>query len=171
MPTFGDTSFGGGSANNSNDRAWMNRATLSEEADVTSIWVYIASRTANDPIKGIVYSDNGTQPVNRLIVSSAGSTTATGWLQLSATGNLAAGNYWIGIVADGFSSAIGNDDSAPGALRKLANGTLSYTTPPATWPGTDADYADQRINVYVEYTAAGGGGSATFGGYIGGGWW
>jgi hypothetical protein len=156
-PTFGDTSAGAGSAAGSSDRSWMDKAVLIEDAEVTSIWIYIATQTASEGIKGLIYGDDGAgnNPAARLIVSAAGLTSAVGWLQLAASGNLVAGTYWIGTVHDGFSHSVGSDTGLSGVRRVIANGTLSYATPPATWPGSDVTYTDVRNNVYVEYTAGG----------------
>jgi hypothetical protein len=112
-------------------------------------------QTASEGIKGLIFSDDGAglNPLSRLIVSTAGLTSAVGWLQLAASGSLAAGTYWIGTVHDGFSHSVGSDTGLSGVRRVIANGTFGYASPPATWPGSDVTYTDVRNNVYVEYTA------------------
>lgn len=75
------------------------------------------------------------------------------------SGSLAAStNYWIGVVYSDFQANVSTDDGLSGQATHMANGTLSYGSPPSTWPGSDITYSNIRVNGYVDYTEGGGSG-------------
>ena len=155
MATFGDTTYGGSSFPGSDGRLLVSKFTLSESATVTAIWVYGVYVFAGGHLKGAVLADSSGVPSTTLIVSSSSSAiTSSGWVSLSASGSLSAGDYWLGIFGDSGAVDYGDDASGSGAL--MANGTFTFASPPGSWPGTDGSYGTQ-VNVYVEYTPASGG--------------
>lgn len=155
MPTFGDTTSGVDEFPCSEDRALVDRATLTEAATLTAVWLYGgASTTAGTTWKGIIYSDS-TGPSARQVVAGTATAVASAWASMTASGSLSAASYWIGAVSNSFSAYMGEDATGVTPDICMANGTLSYASPPATWPGTDAQYG-VTLNCYVEYTAGGG---------------
>ena len=150
MARFGDETAGADTFPCSGDRALLSRFTLTEAGDLTEIVArFDAASTAGASIKGLVYSDNAGTPQTRLAVGAAVAVPAGGGLVSSAlTVSLAAGEYWLGFVADSF-QAVAQCDAAGGLSRM--EGT-TYASPAATWiqAGTSA----ARLNVYAEYTAA-----------------
>jgi hypothetical protein len=150
MARFGDETAGADTFPCSGDRALLSRFTLTEAGDLTEIVArFDAASTAGASLKGLVYSDNAGTPQTRLAVGAAVAVPAGGGLVASAlTVSLAAGEYWLGFVADSF-QAVAQCDAAGGLSRM--EGT-TYASPAATWiqAGTSA----ARLNVYAEYTAA-----------------
>jgi hypothetical protein len=157
-PTFGDTTAGTDTFPASDGRALLSTFTLTEDGTVDSISVYTGGGTVG--LKGLVYTSTATTTfTTRQVVSSAGSNASTpAWRTLTcASEALTAGNFGIGPVANGGASdeyykeaSIGNDSC-------MANGSVTYASPPTPWPGNDATYGGQ-VNAYVTYTAGGGGG-------------
>lgn len=159
MPRFGDDTQGAASSPGNDDRALLTRFTLTEAATVTSMGGYFASSSlAGASVKFLVYSNNSGTPGTRQIVSNAATVPAGGGLvTASASGSLTAADYYVGVVYGGFEPNVSVDDGISGVDTEMANGTLSFASPPTSWPGTDISYDNIRVNVYVEYTAAGGG--------------
>lgn len=158
MPTFGDLTAGGDTFPCSDGRALVDRFTLTEAATVTGIYVNFSSgTTAGTSFKGLILADSSGLPGSVLVVGTATAVPAGGgYIQSPASVALAAGDYWIGYVANSFQASSTQDASGTAPNMQMANGTFSYSSPPATWPGSSASYGGQ-INAYVEYTAAGGG--------------
>lgn len=158
MPTFGDTTNGGDAFPTSAGRALVDRATLTEAATLTASWIYCAAgTTAGTNTKGLIYSD-ATGPANRQAVSAARAMVASTWVSGALSGSLSAADYWVGEVGDNGTAYYGEDATGVAPDANMANGTVTYASPEATWPGSDATYA-VTVNAYVEYTA--GGGAAT----------
>lgn len=160
MPTFGDTTPGGDAFPGNSDRALLDRATLTEAATLIASWNYAAAgSTAGANWKGLIYTDSASAPSARSAVSAAAAaSSAAAWVTGSLSGSLTAADYWIGVVADSFQAYYGEDATGTTPDVVMANGTLSYASPNATWPGTDASYG-VGLNSYVEYSA--GAGAAT----------
>lgn len=157
-PTFGDTTNGPDTFPAADGRALLSSFALSEAGTVDSIHIYTGGGTVG--LKGLVYTATAaTTLTSRQVVSTAGSNASTpAWRTLTcASESLAAGNYGIGPVANGGVSDEYYKDASGGNDACMANGTLDYASPPATWPGNDATYGGQ-VNAYVTYTAGGGGG-------------
>lgn len=160
-PTFGDTTNGADTFPAADGRALLSVFTLSEAGTVDSIHCYTGGGTVG--IKGLVYTATGaTTLTSRQVVSSAGSNASTpAWRTLTcASESLSAGDYGVGPVANSGVSDEYYKDGSGGNDACMANGTVDYASPPATWPGNDATYGGQ-VNAYVTYTAGGGGGGAT----------
>lgn len=151
MPIFGDNTPGSDTFPMSDGRAVASVFTLTESANVTSIWAYFeASTTAGANMRGFVASDGGGSPGTILIVGPSTPIPAGGgWVQCVITGTLTAGNYYIGLVTnDGGGHSTAQADT--GGAMAMANGSFSFASPPSTWPGTDGNYGIQ-LNAYVEY--------------------
>ena len=159
MATFGDTTPGSAGFPNSGDRALASKYTLSEGATLNTAYAYIHSGSAGGNAKVLIYSDGGANPGTLIAASAGAAITGVGWMSCGAiSGSLVAGDYYLVFVGDAnsYPSYIG-DDNGSGPNLLMANGTLSYASPPSSWPGTDADYGPAGVNVYIDYTASGGG--------------
>ena len=158
MPTSGDTTSGGDTFPCDPDRALLDRFTLSEAGTADSISAYFdASTTAGTSAKGLIYTDSS-GPSSLVAASASGVAVPAGggWVTLNLAGeSLSAGNYWLGSVTNNSTAVWGEDATGSAPDAAMANGTLSYTSPPSTWPGTSASYA-VTVNVYCTYTVAGG---------------
>lgn len=158
MPTAGDTSAGTGSFPASGDRALVDRIVMPEDGTLLYGYIYFDATSTGANCKFLIYSDDGADEPDALENNSSGVAVPNGggWVQFPLSGTLVAGDWWIGGVSDNFQHRFGEDDPATDPPDvKMANGTLSYATPPATWPGSDASYSGVRLNAYVEYTAGG----------------
>lgn len=163
MATFGDTTVGTNATPLSGDRGWASKFTLSEAATLnTAYWRKGTGTGAGGYAKILIYTDAGSEPGTLVATSSAiAITSGTGLLSGAISGSLTAADYYLVLVSDGdsFSGYLMSDTSA-GPGMKLANGSLSYSSPPSSWPGTDADYGGYSANIYIDYTPGGGGGSS-----------
>jgi len=117
------------------------------------------STSASVNFKLVVLSDNAGAPDALLAVSDPGVSSGSGGggpITVAAPSlSLVDGTYyWLGVVADNFPAYYAKDDSGVDAL--MANGTFSYASPPATWPGTDGTYSG-GMNIYATFTEGGGG--------------
>lgn len=158
MPTFGDTTSGVDEFPGSGDRALMDQFAISENGTADSISLFFgASSTAGSNAKGLIYTDSAGAPGSLVAVSASAAVPAGGgWLTMNLAGeSLTTGNYWLGGVTSDFQPYFGEDATGAGADVVMANGTLSYASPPSTWPGTDASYG-VGLNVYVTYSTGGG---------------
>lgn len=159
MPIFGDTTSGPDEFPASGDRALLDRYAITENGTADSISVYAgASSTSGANWKGLIYTDSAGAPGSLVAASASAAVSGPGWVTMNFSGSpaLTTGNYWIGVVADNYQAYYGEDASGTAPDVVMANGTLSFSSPPSTWPGTDASY-DVGLNVYVTYTAGGGG--------------
>lgn len=154
MPRLGDDTYGSSAFPGSSDRCLVTKFTATEAGTITGVGAYITVNYGNDTIKVVVLDDDGGsgEPGTLLYASPDISTTTEGWYTASLSGSFTAKDYWIGIVASGGCN-YGRDDGLSGMNTRMANGTFSRSSPPSTWPGTDASYDTSRMNVYLEYTA------------------
>jgi len=158
-PTFGITSAGGDTFPMDDGRALVQTHNLSEAGDTLSVWIYASRSGAACSTKGLIYSDSSGTPAT-LQYAGAGVAvgTSAAWLEsVISTGSLSSGDYFIGAVANSF-TGLWYHDAGSGRNVDMANsgGSMDYTSPPSSWPGTDGSY-DWDLSVYVEYTASGGG--------------
>jgi hypothetical protein len=159
VATFGDTTSGGDTFPMDDGRCILTRQTLTESATLTAVWAYFLKASGTASAKGVICANNSGTPGSVLYVTSAVAIpNANAWLQMSLSGSLTAGDYYIGVVTNdgGGVSSLGEDASPTTFDTEMANGTFTFASPPGTWPGTDASYLLQ-INVYVEYTTGGAG--------------
>lgn len=94
-----------------------------------------------------------------LYVSNAtaiGAGAAWNSFTFSGSPSLTPADYWLGVVADSYEAGVGEDTSGSAPNMQMADGTFDYTSPPSAWPGSDANYG-VGLNVYVDYSLAGGG--------------
>lgn len=157
MPTFGDTTSGTDSFPGDIDRALLDRFTLSEDGTVDSLTFFFEAGTnPGTSFKGLIYTDNAGAPGTLVAVSAAGS-AVDGWVTVNfASEALTAADYWTGIVCNGSDAVLGADTTGSAPDTAMMNGTLSYASPPSTCPTPDVTYGI-GLNVYVTYTAGGGG--------------
>lgn len=141
--TFGLTGGGiTGGFPGSEDRALCTLFNLPEAAsNLISIEVTMHSGSTNSAnVKGFIASHSGGFPVNILhVTSSQLSPVGGGVFTFPLSGSLAAGNYYLGAVTDNFDNNIAQTSPASYNTH-MANGTFSFSSPPATWPGSDAQY-------------------------------
>lgn len=159
MPTFGDTTAGGDEFPISDGRCLVDRFNLPEAGTINSGWARSgASSTSGASWKFVILADAAGAPGSVLHVSSATAINAAStWYQFTGmSGSLAAGDYWLGVVGNSFQGYLGEDASGTSPDVCMANGTFDYASPPGSWPGTDANYS-VGLNVYVDYSVAGGG--------------
>lgn len=160
-PTFGDTSTGPDTFPMSNDRALATRFTAADSSmTLSKFTAYLDDGGSHDPYKAWAFDNAAGEPSSRVALSSSTSTVSTPtWMDFTCTDSISSsGEYHLGVVGDGFSSEVYKDASG-GNDMKMANGTFSYASPPASWPGTDASYGGQG-NIYATYTTGGGGGGS-----------
>lgn len=154
-PTFGYTSVGGDTFPMSEDRALGSIFTLSESATGVNLYIYCTRSGAAQNIKGIVYDVSAGDPNARQEVGAAVAVpNSPAWATSAISGSYSAADFYLGYVSDGHTGQSYKDASGT-PQTKMANGTLTYTAPEATWPGTDANY-DGQSSIYMDYTVAGG---------------
>lgn len=165
MPFLGDTTQGSESSPGNSGRALVTKFTASENGTITGGQAYFASSsTAGSSAKLLIYQED-TVTAGRpgsLIAASSGTAVPAGgglitWTGMS--GSIVNGtSYYVGIVYSDFQANVSVDGGLSGLDTEMANGTLSYTTPPATWPNPSSPtYTDLRVNAAIEYTTGGGG--------------
>lgn len=134
----------------STDRAMASPFALSVDADITSISVrFSTDGTSGDNFKAFIFTDSAGVPGSRVAVSDEGTASAGAWTTVNISASLSAGTYWLGVVVNGFSAKIQCVGSSN--TMHMANGTFSYASPPATWPGTDGTYGISTC-IYAEGT-------------------
>lgn len=151
--SFGLTSgvVTGGFPGNS-DRALCTLFNLPENAsNLISIVVTMhSSSTSPSNIKAFIASHSGGLPVSILhITGSQLSPAGGGEFTFGLSGSLSSGNYYLGAVTEDFDNNIAQTDPASYDTQ-MANGTFSFTSPPSTWPGTDANY-EIGLDIVVYY--------------------
>ena len=151
--SFGLTGGGitGGFPGNS-DRALCTLYNLPENAsNLISIVVTMHSGSTNPSnIKAFIASHSGGFPVNILhVTGSQLSPAGGGEFTFGLSGSLTSGNYYLGAVTEDFDNNIAQTDPASYDTH-MANGTFSFSSPPATWPGSDATYL-VGLGIIVNY--------------------
>jgi len=137
----------------SGDRALLSQFTATEDGDVIGWQAYFgATSTAGCNVKFLLFDDNAGAPGNLIASSYEVAVPAGGGLVSGPLyGTISNGvPYWLGIVADSFQARLSELISTGSYVRREG---VSFTSPPLTWPGTDASGAIQ-FNVAVEYTVA-----------------
>lgn len=160
---FGLTSPGGGAtAPGGADRCWVGKFTSGAAGTIIQGTVcFVSSTTSGASGKVVVLSVTAGEPDTVLAVSDpvaipAGASTTV--FPFTGSPAIAASTeYYLGIVTSDFQADIDNNFSAGAYERRLANGTFSYASPPAIWPGTDISYTDFGLNVAVEVNDSSGG--------------
>jgi hypothetical protein len=158
--TFGKTTVGASSDTFSAGRKRVNGYALPAAGSVTKLSVYLApSQTSGQQVlKGLIYADSSGAPAALLGVSEQvtfTSTSAAGWYDLVFTSpvNLAAGNYWIGVITGTVGKVAGFRYDRVAASRDYnAN---SYTSGPTNPFGAVTVDAEQA-SLYATYSPASG---------------
>ncbi len=140
----------------SGDRAMASPFVLSAAASISSITARFTSASGGggvgDTFKAFICTDTAGEPGSVLAVTAAATISALdAWITTTISASLAAGTYWLGVVGESFSARVQCVGSA--GTMHMANGTFSYATPPATWPGTDGTYGIEMC-IYAEGTAS-----------------
>jgi subtilisin family serine protease len=155
--TFGKTTVGASSDTFLADRKRVNRYALTVSGTVTKLSIYLAhtATSGQQVLKGLVYADSVGAPAALLGVSEQltfTSTSTSGWYDLvfASPINLAAGNYWIGVITGASSGVAGfRYDSVAGARDYNAN---TYTSLPSNPFGAFSTDSEQT-SLYATYTA------------------
>jgi hypothetical protein len=112
--TFGTTTVGPKSDVFQQGRKRVNRYALTEAGSVLKLTIYVTNGTASgsQAVRGIIYADSGGAPgalLGQTPKVTFSSTQPPGWYDLSFSSpvKLAAGNYWIGILAGTTGKVIG----------------------------------------------------------------
>lgn len=156
IATFGYTTDGS-SFDDLTDLVLVN-GVLSESGSVTKLTFRGNYVTSAVNIKGLIYSDNGSNYPDALLgttnITSVSSATET-WFDatFSTPINLSAGTYWLGFAAEAGRVSIAYDGSQASYDSYERSTTFSYyTTPPDPLPA-GATLRDQRAySVYATYT-------------------
>lgn len=159
-----ETSGGSGSWGTSGDRAMLTRWDADEDGNLDFIDIgFLDSIDAGGPtnIKGLVYADTGSGlPGGTLVAVGTVATipdTNTGGRFVSNFAGEAITNgtrYWIGFVADSFSTTADSGAENDPGRTVMYNGTLSYSSPPGTAPslaGEPGPYTPP-LAAFIEYT-------------------
>jgi WD40 repeat protein len=105
LATFGKSSVGGSVDVFASERKRVNRYALPEAGSATKLTIYLqpTATSGQQVLKGVIYSDASGRPQALLGVSeqlTVKSTNAAGWydMKFATPVQLAAGNYWIGVI-------------------------------------------------------------------------
>ena len=137
------------------DRALTSLATKTHAGTVTAIFARFRNTSSAGNAKVCAFS-KGAEPGSLIWATPASAVPAGGGLvefdlPLSGlSGTDAADDYYLVCVVDGYDVDIAKSDSSGLGSSKMANGTFSFASPPATWPGTDANYAGP-MSIWCEY--------------------
>lgn len=162
MPFVGDTTQGASSNPGNGDRCLVTLFTAAEAGTIVGAQAYFAASSSSGSSAKVVMYTNSSGVPGTLVAASSGTAVPAGGglVTFTMSGSFSAADYFIGVVYSDFQANVSTDDGLSGMNTDMANGTLSYSSPPASWPGTDIEYTTSRVNAAVEYTTAGGGGAA-----------
>ena len=134
----------------------MSRYALPTAGSVTKLSIYLAptGTAGSQVLEGIVYSDSSGAPATLLGTSSPltfTSTSAAGWYELTFPTplNLAAGNYWIGVITGATSNVAAFNYTTVTAGRDY--NTNTYTSGPTSTFGTVTTDSEE-MSLYATYT-------------------
>lgn len=158
--TLGTTNTGGGGTwGANNDRASLCRWTMSDTGTAQTLTFSIDSSIGDTtPVKGLIYAADGPSSaagtlvaVGSVVVVPA-SQGASSYVSNFAGESLTPGDYWIGVVSDGFAAIFDSGEPITSGYHGLWNGSVSYASPPSDLSSTapDATY-DNSLAAYVTY--------------------
>lgn len=168
-PTFGYTTAGASTRSLSTNNLNVCKFTLSEDGDVDKLTIYSRGTSTYGGTtkiwKATIYSDSSGYPnaYQSPLGAEVGDTTTAAWRDstFSSAISLTAGTYWIGMHKDSGSNHVWYYDSgSTNQAYYTSNGSITYNSPPSTFPGGASGKAD-NVSVYATYTATGGGGTTT----------
>lgn len=161
MAIVGDNTQGTSSSPGNSDRAIVTRFTAGASGSNGTAHAYFDSSSGAANVKWLLYSNSAGAPGSLLFASAGAACPAGGGLvnfgSITGVTWTNGTDYFIGIVYEDYPPAVSMDGSLSGIDTEMANGTLSYATPPSTWPGTDITYDNIRVNAYADFTESGGG--------------
>jgi hypothetical protein len=151
-PTFGKTTIG--TLTNTGGAGYLEVSGpyTSPAGCVTKLTAYIAGGNAPQPMRAVVYADNGaSRPGNFVAVSTQvtiGVSQAAGWVDFSLASSVCvtAGQYWLGFWY-GATKALEYYDTLAGAGRYVAAPYSATANPPASF-GTGSGSSNQ-YSVYA----------------------
>ncbi len=154
--TFGNTAVGSSSDTFSANRKRVNSYALGSAGAVSKLTMYLAPGVVRgqQDIEGLIYADNSGSPgaliatTQQLVFSS---TNNAGWYDLpfSSPVNLAAGQYWIGVITGATSLVAGFRYTSVAGSRDYNGNT--YTSGPTNPFGT-ASTDSEQMSLYATYT-------------------
>jgi thermitase len=154
--TFGKTSVGASSDSFAANRKRVSRYALPTAGSVTRLSIYLAPTGASgqQTLEGVIYSDTGGTPGALLGVSKQlifTSTSAAGWYELTLASpiELAAGNYWIGLMTGSTGNVAGFRYDYIAGTRYYNSNT--YTSGPSNPFGSFSTDGEQT-SLYATYT-------------------
>lgn len=154
--TFGNTSEGTGSYGASDQYVHATYVTLSEEANVYRICLFTKCAGGSDPCTCAIYSDDGGEPNELLVVSDEVDVTDTSfvWYNFTiANTTLQAGNYWLAFV---YGTPTSGYYTTLGTTPVLSYQSITY--PNFTDPFVQAGTLGRVISIYAVYDDNLGGG-------------
>lgn len=156
MATFGQTTPGTVSSPTQDGRYWASKFTLTEAGLVTAVnafFDYDAGNTSNsgDSAKAVIYADSAGSPGTLMGVSAAAAVPGGDVeVSFSISVSLPAGDYWLGIVSNGFQARLNSTSTGGEYVRKQ---TLDYANPANPMGTPDAQQTGQgNFAVYATYT-------------------
>lgn len=155
--TFGRTSTTTTSGTSSANYKYGGKFTLSENAEVSSLWVYCSAAAGGAATcKGLIYADSGGSPAalegtTAELSVAAGSSALWRELTFAAAVSLTAGDYWL-VVWSGTAYLTLYRDTTGGS--HVVDYDI-YSAPPAADPfGTPDDTGTRYYCFYAEYEIA-----------------
>jgi subtilisin family serine protease len=157
-PTFGKTSVGANSDRFAPDRKRVNRYALTADGTVTKLSIYLqpTSTSGQQVIQGVIYADSGGTPSSLLGATNPltfTSTNTAGWYDLTfpTPPNLAAGNYWLGVLTGNSSGVAGFRYDSVASSRDYNSNT--FTSGPSN-PFGPITTDSEQTSLYATYTPA-----------------
>ncbi len=156
--TFGKTNVGSSPDTFSANRKRVNRYALAGSGSVSKLSIYLtsAASSGSQALRGIVYADSSGKPA-ALLGSTETLTfkakSAAGWydLEFSSPLQLAAGNYWIGVITGATSGVAGfRYDYVSGSRDYDTNTFTAGPSDPFGAISTDGE----QTSLYATYTTS-----------------
>jgi hypothetical protein len=160
VATFGKTRVGGSSDGFQADRKRVSRYSLPVAGTVEKLSVFLTPtrKSGRQALRGVLYADSGGSPGSLLGTSAErvyASTAPAGWYDLTfpVPLNLAAGEYWIGVLTGATSYVAGlRWDPVAGARAFNTNSYASGPSDPFGSYMTD----NEQFSIYATYKSAAG---------------
>lgn len=145
---FGTTTTGGASYPTNDDRVWVGKYVLTDNASLTNFNIWRPTASTFAEIKGLIFADVAGTP-GALVASTAMVSIPSGgpgFYTIPITGTLAPGTYWVGVVTGG--AYVNLTGQATGDT--LRGEAYNYPAWDAAWPGGGSAYTG-ALSVNVEY--------------------
>jgi hypothetical protein len=153
---LGDNSSGGASSNASSDRVTLSKVTASVAGTINSASIVCNAGNSTVSAKFVLYNASGGYPSSVVATSSAVLITGAGTFNFTMSGSFSAGDYYLGVVWNNFSTpdtSIDAETGLSGVDSQLHGG--NYASPGALSSGTVVvTYTDSRFTAWIDYTDA-----------------